>query len=532
MTKISLSFILVYLISTISFGQVKSVDELDQTYLNWYNKDVQLDNIVGVSINKVYDSILTRKEVKKTVIVAVLDSGIEIDHDELKGQIWINEDEIPGNNIDDDNNGYIDDIHGWNFLGNSSWENISYENFEYTRIIKDPANNGPMYEKATKLYDAEYTKRKNEKDKLVKFEESFLLAKSIIKDNTGIEIVTKDDLKKINTTDAQVINAKKYLGNLYSKGFTEESLEKIKGFNSKRLDYYLNKEFNPRELVGDDPSDFQDRIYGNPDVAGPNPAHGTSVAGIIAGIRDNDIGINGIAANAKIMVLRTTPDGDERDKDVALGIIYAVDNGADIINMSFGKEVTPQKEFVDEAVKYAEKNNVLIVHGSGNYGRDLDANESFPSDRYVDGSEATNFINVGATAMNLDKYMVGKFSNYGRKHVDIFAPGVKIISLDSSNTYSLHDGTSVSAPVVSGVAALILSYYPDLKPAELIDLMMATSYKFKKPKKVYVPNLEDVKRAKAKFTTLSKSGGIVNAYEAFLELENSESTKTALKTEN
>jgi subtilisin family serine protease len=228
------------------------------------------------------------------------------------------------------------------------------------------------------------------------------------------------------------------------------------------------------------------------------------------------LGINGIATNVQIMVLRTTPKGDERDKDVALAIMYAVDNKADIINMSFGKQISPQKEFVDIAVKYAEEHNVLIIHGAGNYGFSLDMNESFPSDRYIDRTEAKNWLNVGASDMILDKNLPAKFSNYGVNNVDIFAPGVNIISLDTSNTYSMHNGTSESAPIATGIAALILSYYPNLTPAELIKLLLESSSKITKPKKVLQPDLSGLKREKVKFNELSKSGGVINAYNAFL----------------
>ena len=299
-------------------------------------------------------------------------------------------------------------------------------------------------------------------------------------------------------------------------GFVDDAMiERLLASNAIYLNYYLNKDFNARTVVGDDPSTMDNKYYGNNDVKGPRSDHGTSVAGVIAAQRNNEIGINGIASNVKIMTLRSTPDGDERDKDVALAIIYAVDNGADIINMSFSKDLSPQKEFVDSAVRYAEKHGVLLVHGAGNKGLDLDLNESFPSDIYLDRTEPTNWLNVGATHIYLDKELCGVFSNYGMKHVDIFAPGVDVVSLDSSNTYIETSGTSIAAPILTGIAALILSYYPDLEPADLITILMESSHKVTKPKKVLIPNLSEPKRKKVKFSTLSKSGGIVNAYNAF-----------------
>jgi subtilisin family serine protease len=272
-------------------------------------------------------------------------------------------------------------------------------------------------------------------------------------------------------------------------------------------------------LVGDDPYDLDDRFYGNPDVKGPRSNHGTSVAGVIAAIRDNNIGIDGIATDVKIMVLRSTPGGDERDKDVALSIIYAVDNGADIINMSFGKDFSPQKQFVDYAVKYAEERGVLLVHGSGNSGVNIDLEESFPSDRFLDGGTPTNWLSVGATSMKLDMEIAAVFSNYGKMNVDVLAPGVNIISTDSSNTYSMNSGTSLSSPIAAGIAALILSHYPELTPAQLIEVITEGAYTFSKPKKVFIPSLKDEKRKKYRFSELSESGGIINAYGALLKAE-------------
>ena len=353
----------------------------------------------------------------------------------------------------------------------------------------------------------------------MKFEKAYKKAKSIIKSNTGVSVNSADDLSSINSTNQQVLGAKRFLSERYASGFTEQGLENLINSNNEYINYFLNVDYNARTLVGDDPNDITDRIYGNPDVKGPRSNHGTSVAGIIAANRDNGVGINGIADNVKIMCIRSTPRGDERDKDVALGIYYAVDNGAHIINMSFGKEFSPQKRFVDEAVKYAEEKGVLIVHGSGNSGNNIDVKESFPSDRFLDGSEPTNWINVGASSLKLDLEVAAIFSNYGKAHVDVFAPGVDIISTDSSSTYSMHDGTSLSAPVVTGISALLLSYYPQLEPQELIEILMTSSFKFTKPKKVLQPTGSGEKRKKVKFTELSKSGGIVNAYNALIEAE-------------
>jgi subtilisin family serine protease len=509
-------FALLFLDAQWTFAQVVSVDMLDRKYLNWFNLDPEKDKALGTSIDKVYTEIVTGKPAGKTVLVAVIDSGVDIDHEDLRDRIWVNEDEIPGNSLDDDNNGYIDDIHGWNFIGNSNGENILYENMEFTRVMR--AGGGPDYDKARQLFEKELQIRLEEKKNLEKFEEHFNKSKKIIKEKTGITVTSLKDLDAVTDEDGpEAMNAKRFLASRYEKGFTDQILVRIKQQNADYLTKYLNKDFNPRGLIGDDPLNINDAKYGNPDVKGPRSNHGTSVAGIICAVRGNKLGIDGIATNVKIMCLRSTPNGDERDKDVALAIRYAVDNGADIINMSFGKPLSPQKEFVDQAVRYAEQKDVLIVHGSGNGGENIDETEMYPSDRYLDATEATNWLNVGASSMENDDDVAAIFSNYGKDHVDLFAPGTNIISTDSSSTYSMNDGTSLSAPVVSGVAALLLSYYPDLTSKQLIDILLESSYKIEK--KVKVPGQVDKEVKKAKFSSLSKSGGIVNAYGAMKKAE-------------
>ena len=478
------------------FGQVSKVEELDTTYLNWYNLDYETNGLLGTSVEKAYAYLAKDSSQTKTVIVAIIDSGVDIEHEDLKGKIWINEDEIPDNGIDDDQNGYVDDIHGWNFIGNAAGEHVFYENLEYTRIVKENNADDPTLEEAKAYYEKELAKRKVEKENIDRFLTYYTTARSIIQKKTGVEVHSLEDLQEVKSNDQQVLVAKKFLTERYESGFSEQILESLVNRNNEMMDYYLNLDFSPRGLVGDDPKDINDRNYGNPDVAGPSPNHGTSVATVVAGIRNNGIGINGIASNVKIMSVRSTPNGDERDKDVALSIYYAVDNGADIINMSFGKDFSPQKQFVDDAVRYAEEKGVLLVHAAGNSGENIDVTERFPSDRYLDGSEPTNWINVGASSNLLNEEVAAIFSNYGQKYVDLFAPGVNIISADTTNTYSMNDGTSLAAPVVSGIAALVLSYYPDLEPEELIDILMSSTFQFKKPKKVLQPSVAGEKREK------------------------------------
>lgn len=500
-------------------AQVSNVAELDSTFLNWQNADIKEESVMGTSVEKAYRELLSNKTPKKTVIVAVIDSGVDIEHEDLKENIWINKDEIPNNNIDDDNNGYIDDVNGWNFIGGKDGRNVNHENLEFTRLVRKGDKNDPNYIRAKQMLDEELANKKKEEESLAKFQEIYVMLKMIIKEKTGITVNNNEDLDKVDSADPQVLKAKNFLKERFDNGFTEDQLAEYSNHINEYLNYYLNVNFTPRTIVGDDPEDISDRDYGNNIVIGPRANHGTGVAGLIAAVRNNGIGINGIASNVKIMAVRNTPNGDERDKDVALGIIYAVDNGADIINMSFGKDFSPQKEFVDMAVKYADEKGVLLVHASGNDGTNIDESENYPNDNMLDGTTVSNWLSVGANSKTLNKEVAAVFTNYGKESVDLLSPGVDVISTDTLSTYSMHNGTSFSAPIASGVAALVLSYYPDLTPAELIDILKSSSYKFKKPKKVLIPNDKGGKRKKVKFKDLSQSGGIINAYAALLEAE-------------
>ena len=367
-------FLLVILVFSFNsmFSQprgVSTTDSLDQKYFDWFNSSPANGQNQGASVNRSYTELLKNKKPGKKIVVAVIDGGVDITHPELQGKIWINADETDGNGIDDDKNGFVDDIHGWNFIGNSNGENILYENMEYVRIFKtlnpkfekvgsinevkvSEQNSYKLYLKCkTKLIE-ELEKYSFRKRNITDFEETFTARESVIKAFLKKENVTQNDIEAINTNNSEVNTAKDYLLDLYKNGFSPNSLAEMKKRVNDFLTYYLNVEFDARKLVGDNPDDILDTKYGNNNVNGPRASHGTFVSGIIAANRSNNLGINGIADNVEIMVLRVVPDGDERDKDVALAIRYAVDNGANIINMSFGKYFETGRQFVDDAIHY------------------------------------------------------------------------------------------------------------------------------------------------------------------------------------
>jgi subtilisin family serine protease len=297
---------------------------------------------------------------------------------------------------------------------------------------------------------------------------------------------------------------------MISRNQTEKRLNRVLEYYGDQLTYFYNEDFNSRSIVGDVYSDLSDRFYGNNDVIGPDAGHGTHVAGSIAAVRNNGVGINGVATNVKIMAVRVIPNGDERDKDVANGIRYAVDNGAKIINMSFGKAFSPYKRYVDEAVRYAESKGVLMVHAAGNDNKDNDLLPSFPS-RFdkAEKREFNNWLEIGASSSKRGLNLPADFSNFGKKTVDFFAPGVDIYSTTPDNTYDTYSGTSMATPTTAGVAALVLSYDPILTAEDLRSLLIDTSRRYPKLL-VYRPGSQE----EILFSGLSTYGSVVDAYKA------------------
>lgn len=512
-------------------GGGTTIDSLDIAFLNWYNLDLKENKVMGMSTNKAYADLLDGKELKKKIIVAVIDGGVDIKHEDLEGRIWVNEDEIPDNGIDDDHNGYIDDIHGWNFLGNVSGENINYENYDFVRILAkyrtqfdsttveadlDSATvvKYKLYKVCNERYLSEIQENEQLKVQIEGFKSRIDSLIQVLEPYTKSEKPSLDQIKAAKPKDKGEKSAQKYLARLYKYGYTSGDADAYLKHIQEIFDYYLNIDLNARQLIGDNPDDFEDAFYGNNDVKGSDAGHGTFVAGIIAANRNN-MGIDGVASHVKIMALRTVPDGDEDDKDVALSIKYAVDNGANIINMSFGKDYSPNKYMVDKAIKYAEEKGVLLVHAAGNSSENNDTITHFPVNIMDNGYVLANWITVGASSKEKGKELPGIFSNYGQTTVDIFAPGVDVISLAPENKYKKANGTSFSCPAVSGVAALVWSYYPELSVDELKSVLLKSVQPYSK--KVIVPNKAYSKKIKAGFNTLSLTGGIVNVYNA-LEL--------------
>jgi len=495
----------------------------EKQFNNWAHADLVTDSIPGMSVAKAYKFLEGKKS--QTVLVAVIDSGIDINHEDLKDEVWTNPNEIAGNGIDDDKNGYVDDIHGWNFLGGNGV--AAPEQLEITRIYAKfkPLFEGkteaditesekPAYEKYLKYkkaYEASSARHFKTLARLEQIGENLAAVKKIL----GKDTFTLEALQAIKTEDKTLQAQVGDILSLYSRGLDEKAY--LDYYNTQKENKNWDLNYNGRKIVGDNPLDINQTVYGNNHVTGSltKESHGTHVSGIILGTRNNGIGLNGVANNAKLMVVRTVPDGDERDKDVALAIRYAVDNGAKVINMSFGKSWSPNRNWVFDAIKYAAKHDVLLVHAAGNDNKDIDTAANWPNDSGDHITEfADNVITVGAMSINYNEKLPASFSNYGKTNVDVFAPGVQIYSTIPENKYAKYSGTSMASPETAGVATLIREYYPQLSASQVKHIIMNSATK------VIMEVLKPASRGSdpkmVNFSTLSVTGGVVNAYNALV----------------
>jgi cell wall-associated protease len=513
----------------------------------WYQKDYRFDKVPGISLEKWYKQNKTIKN-SKSIVVAVIDTQIDAQHEDLQGQLWTNTKEIPNNGIDDDHNGYIDDTNGWNFTASKDGDYVVWGNFEYVRLIREwgplfkdkteveiDSHNIPNYkeyQRALKLYEEEYSNYSNWLTSSKYSVAMFPIVKDSLKHYFPKEDYNYQQLdsmyKKYKINDKTFGQRRKdddrdigaMIGFMKVRfDYDERTIEKMKE-TEIQLDSIVNKnlnlDFDERILIGDNSKKLEKGYGGNKisiNKLGYRSLqdHCTKVSGIIAANRQNNKGTKGIAQNVKIMPLSISFSGDEHDKDIAMAIYYAVDNGAKVINMSFGKEFSLHKEWVFEAFKYAEKNNVLLVHSAGNNRFNADENSYYPSDNSFDGSQEIcgNFINVGSTSSKLDTTFVSSFSNYGKQNVDLFAPGDEIHTTSAANSYASDSGTSLAGPMVSGTAALIWSHYPKLTVSQVKQIILesGTAYNLE----VLVPGSKD---KKVPFSELSKSGRVLNVYNA------------------
>jgi cell wall-associated protease len=508
---------------------------------NWFLLDPQEDSVQGISINKAYQTLLKNRPSRK-VVIAVIDTGVDINHEDLKGSIWVNPREVSGNGIDDDKNGYIDDVNGWNFIGGKAGNLV----VDHAEVTREYMRLSPLFEQVNKtskrdkmaLAYWEKVKAKYEKDskanqkKLDEFVQQENLYKnalvtisycdSMLRARISDERVTLPQIDAFTPASDTMQMVKKTLQSVYQNldptVELSEFLLELEVHTQALADYVddlrlavksYDLSYEPRAIVGDNVADLKEKFYGNNNVE-DSGKHGTHVAGIIAANRDNGVGASGVASNVLIMPIRVVPNsGDERDKDVANGILYAVDNGAQVINMSFGKYFSPNRDLVESAIKYAEQKGVLMVHAAGNDGDNLDEKDHFPVPKYSNGKVAGNWLEVGASSWGEGKQFVADFSNYGKKTVDVFAPGTSIYATIPNNGYESLQGTSMASPVVAGLAGVLFSYFPDLT-AEDVKAVVAQSARKFDGLKVNKPGTNET----VDFEMLSKTGALINAYEA------------------
>ena len=501
---------------------------------NWHLLDPATDRVAGIGAERAMRELLAGRQPRRTIVVAVIDGGIDTAHVDLVGNLWSNAKETPGNGRDDDGNGYVDDVRGWNFIGGADGRDVQWDTLELTRLYarctrsataKGADSLGTAERQRCPAIVTEFEEKRAEAAQTMAnvqaAGEALDRSVSILERALGTDSLTVAKVTAHRPGNQQIQQARQIYLQLASNGITPAVVEEAKKELEGQVKYGFNPDFDPRPIVGDNYRDLTERRYGNRDVMGPDAKHGSHVGGIIGAVRGNNVGMDGVAPAVRIMAVRTVPDGDERDKDVANAIRYAVDNGANIINMSFGKGHSPEKRAVDEAVKYADSRGVLMVHAAGNDADDIGVTASFPTAAYLSGGAPRLWIEVGASSWRGPDSLAASFSNYSKSKVDVFAPGEDILSTVPGSEYEKLSGTSMAAPVVSGLAALLMAYYPSLDAAEVKRIILDSATRHTNQ---LVVRPGSTTGEKVPFGSLSATGAIVNAFEA-LRLAESRAVK-------
>lgn len=481
----------------------------DTAPADWHRLDYDTDRVLGVGSERALRELLANRQPQREVIVAVIDGGIDTAHTYLRARLWKNGREVAGNGRDDDRNGYIDDVWGWNYLTTPTGEAVGAETFELTRLYAacggGAAGRG-LPRPSPARCDSIATKFREKSAEvngtlaqIMSIERVLSQVTAALEPAVGAPL-TRASVSAFAPTNALQEQAKRTWLQLEANGLGTEAIAGARKAYESQAQYGLDTAYFPRAV----------NATGSNDVTGPDASHGTHVAGIIGAERNGAHAMMGIAPNVRLMAVRAVPDGDERDEDVARAIRYAVDHGAQIINMSFGKGFSPHKAAVDSAVRYAETKGVLLVHAAGNDGENNDVVPSYPTPTLDSGARAALWLEVGASSWKGVSQLPTGFSNYGKQQVDLFAPGEDILSTVPGGGVKREDGTSMAAPVVSGVAALLLTYFPTLTPADVREIILQSVRTFPD---AMVP-LPGGEGQRVPFAALSRTGGLLDAYAA------------------
>ncbi|MFN9350052.1 MAG: S8 family serine peptidase [Gemmatimonadota bacterium] len=478
----------------------------------WHRLDTERDGVLGVGVDRALRELLAGRAPGRRVLVAVIDGGVDTAHAQLAPVLWRNPREVPGNGVDDDRNGFTDDVRGWSTIPPLTGDSGRYDTFELTRLYAacrgQPAAgrlarpDSATCRSVTEAYGEKAMEVSQTVMQIRGLAGALARSTATLRQAMKTEPVTPEAVRAFAPGNAAETEAKRAFLQFSAAGL--DSAKLAEGFEAYdgQLRFGLDTLFNPRAR----PS------RGSGDVMGPAARHGTHVAGIIAAAAVPGRPARGIAPEGAVTILpiRAVPDGDERDEEVARAIRYAVDQGALVINMSFGKAYSPGKAAVDSAVRYATQRGVLLVHAAGNDAEDTDHSASFPTRQASGPPFDALWIEVGASSWKGPDQLAAGFSNYGKRTVDLFAPGEDIVSTVPGGGVATESGTSMAAPVVSGVAALLLAYFPSLTPAQVRSVILETVRPLG-DRTVAQPGDPSVQ---LKFGSLSRTGGLLDAYAA------------------
>lgn len=557
-------FLALSLFANMTYAQLLkngSSNDKKQSDLDWFNCSFDKDGIYGAEVNKAYD-FLKDKKIKKRPVVAIIGTGLDIEHEDLKDAIWKNPKEKKINGKDNDKNGYIDDIHGWNFLGgkdgtvmektmeegdrefirlfDKGYGKYFYDGENFYQMINDKKTKVPAPDNMNEY--RYYVNRVLSESRIAGSYGGYQLS-YLIRDYgkhfdrmmrakyPNQELTQKEFGICYDPKAAKRDSLSEVAFMIYIMGFTVsqtdswdvvhnaiksgDQITMAKEEYEKAMQQYGND--GRKEIVGDNYLDLNDYKYGNNVLLTSDAFAGTMLGGIIAANRENDWGMNGIMDKAELMTLRVKAnEGEPYLKDVVLAIRYAVDNHADIIMLPQQATLYPdnQKKWVDEALKYAESKGVLVVVPTREYSVDMAKMEFYPNRWMTGEKELTNLMIVASSDKNGNPSMS---SNYGAKEVDLFAPGTDVYSSYTGDTYQKASGAGLAAAATVGVAALIKAYYPELSGSQIRNLLIKSVTSRADAEVEKGIRVKDrVTQDLFLFGDLCLSKGILNAYNAVI----------------